>query len=466
TLALGVAVAVSMITNSANANSLQNEMDKLFGEMSNLTPAGIYETQRRGVLAGGRYTGKTRVFDENIVSFAPPSWKAGCGGVDLFGGSLSFINSDQIVQLLRSVAANAKGYAFQLALDNVFPDGAKWIENFQKKVQALNQHLGNSCQLAQGIVNDVASGFDIKHKTDASLKGTTMGLFEDFFASNTESTGKTPLEELKINQPTEYQKLIGNIVWKQLKQNNANTWFQFGDALLLEAIMSITGTVIVGDLIKDPNTTSSDAKTSPLTILPGNKITLSDLIGGGAVDVYSCAGDSEQCLNAGTQSQTVILKGIQHQITDMLIGNSASPGIIYKYAHNQGTLNDQEKAFVANLPGGVGALIIKLSALSHDAADIFATQTAGALALAMMQGFINEFFRATQIAIANSQSPYKKEVVDLLAASQRQIASEYSMLSAHYGDLAEVISHYNHLIENVRKNRYMQQQLNTAATTN
>lgn len=34
------------------------------------------------------------------------------------------MNADQIVQLMRAVAANAKGYAFQLALDNVFPDGA------------------------------------------------------------------------------------------------------------------------------------------------------------------------------------------------------------------------------------------------------------------------------------------------------------------------------------------------------
>ncbi|WP_435339268.1 conjugal transfer protein TraH [Morganella morganii] len=129
-------------------------MDRLFNEMSNTTRPGIHQTQRRGVIAGGRVTTKARIFDENLVSFVPPSWKAGCGGVDLFGGSLSFVNADQIVQLMRAVAANAKGYAFQLALDNVFPDGAKWIENFQKKVQALNQHLGNSCQLAQGIVND------------------------------------------------------------------------------------------------------------------------------------------------------------------------------------------------------------------------------------------------------------------------------------------------------------------------
>ncbi|RFC87550.1 conjugal transfer protein TraH, partial [Klebsiella pneumoniae] len=61
-------------------------------------------------------------FDENLVSFAPPSWKAGCGGVDLLGRTIKKKKTDQIVQLLRAVAANAKGYAFQLALDNVFPD--------------------------------------------------------------------------------------------------------------------------------------------------------------------------------------------------------------------------------------------------------------------------------------------------------------------------------------------------------
>src|SRR6266542_6854937 len=123
-----VACALWTLSPAVNANGLQAEMNRLFDEMSNATPPGVYESQRRGVMAGGRFTTKTRLFDENLVSLVLPSWKAGCGGVDLFGGSFSFINTDQIVQLLRTIGANAKGYAFQLAFDNVFPDGAKWIE--------------------------------------------------------------------------------------------------------------------------------------------------------------------------------------------------------------------------------------------------------------------------------------------------------------------------------------------------
>lgn len=134
TLALCIAVGTLMMTaDTAEAHGLQSEMDKLFGQMSNTTPPGVYESQRRGVLAGGRVTGKAKIFDENIVAFAPPSWKAGCGGVDLFGGSLSFINADQIVQLLRSVAANAKGYAFQLALITFFQMAPNGLRTSRRK---------------------------------------------------------------------------------------------------------------------------------------------------------------------------------------------------------------------------------------------------------------------------------------------------------------------------------------------
>ncbi len=52
----------------------------------------------------------------------PPSFSAGCGGIDLFGGSFSFINMNQFVDLMRAVASNAAGYAFQLAINAMCPD--------------------------------------------------------------------------------------------------------------------------------------------------------------------------------------------------------------------------------------------------------------------------------------------------------------------------------------------------------
>lgn len=216
-IALCAISAIWIIPASSMAEGFKDQIDNLFNEMSNTTNTGVFETQCRGGFSGGRHAVKTRIFNENLVSFTPPSWKSGCGGIDLFGGSISFVNSDQIVHLLRSIASNAKGYAFQLAMDNVFPDGSKWIENFQKKIQSLNQYLGNSCQLAQGAINDATSAFNFKHKSDASIIATTKGLFDDAFSSTQEQGGKTPMQEIKTGRKEEYNKMIGNLVWKSLK---------------------------------------------------------------------------------------------------------------------------------------------------------------------------------------------------------------------------------------------------------
>jgi predicted DsbA family dithiol-disulfide isomerase len=72
----------------------------------------------------------------------------------LFGGSFSFINFNQFVQLMRNVAGNAAGYAFQLAVGAMCPWCASVMTDLQKKIQEMNQMFSNSCRLAQGLVND------------------------------------------------------------------------------------------------------------------------------------------------------------------------------------------------------------------------------------------------------------------------------------------------------------------------
>ena len=84
------------------------------------------------------------------------------------------------------------------------------------------------------------------------------------------------------------------------------------------------------DLINDPNATGTGAKTSPLTTLPGNKISLTDLISGGSVEIYSCGSDTTDCLTAGTSGsgqKMIALKGMRNQITDILLGTSSTPGL-------------------------------------------------------------------------------------------------------------------------------------------
>ena len=100
----------------ANA-SLNAELDKVFGSMSNVTEPGTFNSASRGVISGGRVVIKNKVMAApDLISMQLPSANGGCGGIDAFGGSFSFINSDQIVQLFRSMASNAAGLAFQMGV--------------------------------------------------------------------------------------------------------------------------------------------------------------------------------------------------------------------------------------------------------------------------------------------------------------------------------------------------------------
>lgn len=452
--------AVIPFAQQVNAAGLQSEMDSLFSSMTNVTAPGVYETQRRGVLAGGRVTSKNKIFNENLISFTPPSWKAGCGGVDLFGGSFSFINSDQLIQLLRSVAANATGYAFQLALDNVAPDISKHINEFQKKIQELNQYLGNSCQLAQGLVNDAASGLDLKHKTDQSVAGTAQGLFSDFFASKQVPDGKEAGTVIKHEDPVRHEQMTGNIVWKQLKNNRVNSWFKYGDDDMLESLMSLTGTIIVGDEIDDPKAPSGSrgAKSNPIHTIMGNKISLQDLLVGGTVTVYSCAHNRKQC-DGGNQgnlpTRTATLAGLQKKVLDMLIGTSSRPGIISKYANNEGIMTDEEKSFLADMPGGTGTVIRQLSVLDPNAATIFAHEASGAIALAMVYQFADQLITVVRTSVSNSDSAYLPKVEKQMIEARKVIIQDYTILKGRYGDTASLLEKYSVLLANVRKQKYM-----------
>lgn len=441
--------------------SLQDELDSFFGDMSNTTNPGVFETQRRGVISGGRHTTKAKIAEENLVHFTPPSFKGGCGGIDMFGGSFSFISAEQLVQMLRQVAANAKGYAFQIALDTVCTSCATWIESFQKKVQQLNQMNANSCQLAQGLINDATQAFDFQGKTTASLASVTQGIVGDFFSSKEQvETGKSAEESLPPEELIRLE-LVGNIVWQQLQKQNAKTWFTYGDQSLLETIMSLTGTIIREHPIPDPNMpgSPSDADTTmPLITKAAKPDLLRAILDGGDVRVYKCD-TADHCLNPG--ESTIVLKGLATQIEEMLLGTGSAPGVISKFARNQGILTAQEQAFISNLPVGTGAIVRNLAILSEDAARMFALKASNAIALSMVYVTTEELFRAAGLAVSQSRAPNQAQAIALISQSQQKVREDYKELRSMHGEISALLDHYNTLLSNLRKQRYSLSTLTT-----
>ena len=165
-----------------NAGVLSN-LDDLF--LSNSTaPTSISTKDRSGIFAGSLYM-RAPSQSINLVAFDPPRLDAGCGGIDLYGGSFTFINSQQLIQIFREVAANAAGLAFKAAISAISPSLDKLITEFQTLMQNLNNLAKNSCQISQAIVDKTKSVLNSAVNGDGSVAGVSQGLFSDQIAGLT-----------------------------------------------------------------------------------------------------------------------------------------------------------------------------------------------------------------------------------------------------------------------------------------
>lgn len=435
---------VAALPGIASAGDFQDEVDEMLGDMTNATDPGAWESTRRGTISGGSIVNRSRIMRPNVVSFRPPDIEAGCGGIDLFGGSFSFINEQQLVQLLRSVASNAKGYAFQLALEGMCPECARQIEAFQKKIQRLNEMFRNSCQMAQGLVNDTASAFGQKTQNDASLIGQVSGA-GDIFTTRTNADGEAPKEEARQSDPGRYREQItGNLVWRQLTENNVGAWFGSGPSTSLrETILSITGSVVV---TPDP---PPQGKTRTDTV-PGGLVGLDDLLLGGTLEVYDCENTSpDGCTNlgAGSSTRTIQLDGFSQQLRNELLGTATSPGIVRAWSTNQGALSGAQKQFVSALPQGMGAMIQRLARRSGTAAEQFVRQNSDAIALHMAFSLVNEMIAASQQAMMRSDHGWSKRTRRILRNAREAVKVDYDHLTGEHGTPNEVRVHYVRLLD-------------------
>ena len=228
--------------------------------MSTTTEPRAYESQRRMGFVGGSVMARTPISSVNIISFARPRLDAGCGGIDLFMGSFSFINMDQFVQLLRAIAANAVGLAFKAALHAISPSLEAILSKLETLVHNLNRTFRNSCSVAKSIM---ASGAGIGSLMDsvkqaatdiADLFKTGRNVVDDFFQA-LQNNFSNPNSSYEQEARPDLNPSIGNLVWKALMLNNTAAsvgWvndtpidpFSGNAKKMAMYVMSITGTVV------------------------------------------------------------------------------------------------------------------------------------------------------------------------------------------------------------------------------
>lgn len=438
TLAVCLAFPLSFPT---LAGSISTQMDNAFNSMVNTTTPKMYNTARRGVLSGGGVFVRNDIKRTNLASMTAPSFSAGCGGIDLHGGSFSFLNADQYIQTFQAIGSNAIGYGVKLALQSACPTCENIMTSLQKTAEFVNKMNIDSCQAAQGIVDaGVQLSAGLNADNAAKTANVAAGGFSDISeAMNWLNTdGETATNKLKSDNPSKYKEAITkNIAWGAFVQNNVKSAYPSGDNTLLELFMSITGSVI----IKDDGGSDQPVRTIKLA---GHQVSLEDLMAdttSSPIKIYQCdTYDKDGCLNVNPNPQKSFNdKGMKQRIFDAMAGTD---GIIQAYANDVDWSTEAKKALSLSSINAQMCLTKIYEAMSNSkdneaSAISIADACSARMSLEMTFSMVIGFIRSVETMIKNPDPKFTntaalEEMQLVLEESRKRYMEEYSVLSEKY----------------------------------
>lgn len=440
---LALSCAVLLVWSSATpaASGLEQAIVKNLDAMVNVTTPGIFETQRRGVVSGGGVYWREPISSVQLVSLSAPSFRAGCGGIDAYFGSLSYINKDQLVSLLRNIAANSAGYLFQLALGQVSPQIASWLSKFQQIVQEMNAMNVNSCQFSQGFVNNTLDAMTGKTTAASALWGTVQGIFSD---SSEALRSNTKPVATNLSKATDEDKKnwFGNIVWNALFSPSTDLG-QFLTAFgatggsdktdLAQMLMSASSTIVVGkpEAAGDSGDTVSTTQTFPAVL------ELDRLVEGDSASSllhYQCdtvTDKADGCLNP-TPAVKTDFKGLKSRMKENLLGpgmDASSGGVIFKWTQpNQGAaaFSAEEKALLQSMGPVIGPMLRNLSLQTgRGGAVYFVDQAAGSIAYDVTYRMMQQMIGAVEVAVSGSRLGDDHKIHALVNESRHRLDVQF-----------------------------------------
>lgn len=300
---LFVALSFVFISTYSMASSLEEVFNSV-NAYSNTTAPKAIAGQTMNYYTGGSLFMRTSRKSYQLAAAAAPSWSSGCGGIDLFAGSFSYINKEQFVAMLRNIGANSLGFSFKLAMQNLCPTCDNVMQALEATARSINGMNINSCEMAEGLVN--AAVPDTWRKSEANMAKTlgnatnqfsdALDAWKNVFSNETKARETT--QRAAEKNPEIKEKLAdGNVTWKALKKLPGL------DDDTREIYMSMIGTVIF-----------DSAKGQP-QYLPSTDIDIKTLIGTpgqikAELPVYRCTNkaDCKQITLGTSKKYTALTK--------------------------------------------------------------------------------------------------------------------------------------------------------------
>ncbi|AVQ00303.1 hypothetical protein C7S18_23690 (plasmid) [Ahniella affigens] len=432
------------VAQMASAQGMDTQLETTFQSMSNTTnPQFINEG--RPTVTMGSFSYRTPVTRPQILSFDPPRFSGGCGGIDLYGGSFSFISKEELQGLMRQIAANAKSYAFNLALGAVCNKCLQEMQALQDKVQKINQMMKSSCDIGQALVNSAADPA-IAQMTGRFREGAQAarqgGSVSDLWESMNQGWGKESTEAaLAREQPDEFARIQpGNVIWRLLKERGVSSWFEQSDDQLAIDIQSFLGTVIVcapsdasacmvGEVPPEDRPSEVTVRKIAATLDLDALVFGSSSRGGGVAEI-TC-GNTETCLDARVEPTTRPRQGLKTKILRALVGDpdTGDVGYIKRYRSASASLSPVDQALRSNAPGQMGALDRAIDQGTAHAAMAGADVIAELIALELVDRFLSDVLQTVRQGGAQVGSAEATQIGELLEEADRKRRADGELIA-------------------------------------
>jgi len=286
--------------------NVSQDLDGFFngiGYASNVTSPAAFESQAAGFFGGGSLYARNQVRQYQLVQLDLPSYRAGCGGIDLFTGSMSFLSEQKLVDLGKSVMSNGGAYAVDVMLASTVPELKQVRDYLQQLEQAANHASVNSCEMSQNLVGGLWPKTAASQQKICKDQGTMGkdGLFSDYVKARMECSGngfERAMDKASKDETTKKQVVLNkNLVWSILQSKS----FLSSDRELAEMVMSLTGTLIF----------DKEGKVTNVPSLAGNADLINAMIGANTgnhqAKIWRCkdSGSASQCLQVSLQDITI-----------------------------------------------------------------------------------------------------------------------------------------------------------------
>ncbi len=297
----------------ADVSSDMTDFFNSLGFQSNTTGAGAYQGQSAGLYTGGQLFARHEVRRMNLSHIEFPSYRGGCGGIDMYMGGFSFINADELVNMFEAIGNNALGFTWLLAMDTLSPSINGATQSMQNLANQVNSFNINSCETAASLVGGLWPKTDEAQKQVCANIGASTGMFSDWAAAKQGCGAQGQRAQiLADNKEGEYKEYIldnTNIAWKATQKND----FLKHDKQLAELFMSLTGTLVINAPSQD-KTQPRYQYFHPLIERSG---VITALMYGGNATLYQC--QDNDCLSVRENTVSIDEKsGFVNQVREML----------------------------------------------------------------------------------------------------------------------------------------------------